>query len=263
MTFLRKDPKTTGIILEDFDSVFTNKFYHTNINSSSIIVAASIVARSLYILAHQSKDLSTSALSAINVNASLIEELIDCLVKCEPGLSCSLVRSYISPRNACPSNYVGVVLGEPSSTPPPEYVTDISRFVWNFLAERTSRPHENATSACPDDCRNTGDVCIKTETDGKGVCVTSTTRYVPAYSTRLKYESEGWNILPADSSDPMGMVDPVWTESNWDVITLRLYAVEDAAYDRLVLLGGCTLTVIAYIATLLTGSFITKTLKQD
>ncbi|URE35759.1 Nicastrin [Musa troglodytarum] len=51
MTFLRKNSSAAGIVLEDFDSFFTNKFYHTNINSSSIAAAAALVARTLYILA--------------------------------------------------------------------------------------------------------------------------------------------------------------------------------------------------------------------
>ncbi|BBH02731.1 Zn-dependent exopeptidases superfamily protein, partial [Prunus dulcis] len=33
--------------------------------------------------------------------------------------------------------------------------------------------------------------------------------YVPAYSTRLKYESGTWIVLPSNNSDPMGLVDAV------------------------------------------------------
>ena len=151
--------------------------YVANVNSSAIVAAASLVARTLYILASDGKDLSTSALSAINVNASLVEALLGCLLNCDPGLSCELVKNYIAPRTNCPSNYVGVLLEEPSATPYPGYVSDVSRFIWNFLADRTSISKENAASACPKDCRNEGEVCIGAELDGKGVCVISTTRY--------------------------------------------------------------------------------------
>ncbi|RVW81136.1 Nicastrin [Vitis vinifera] len=183
MSFLRKNSSTSGIVLEDFDATFANQFYHShlddlsNVNSSAIVAAASLVARTLYILASDDKDLSTSALSAINVNASLVEALLGCLLNCDPGLSCDLVKKYIAPRTNCPSNYVGVLLGEPSATLYPGYVSDVSRFIWNFLADRTSIPRENATSACPKDCSNEGEVCIGEELDGKGVCVISTTRY--------------------------------------------------------------------------------------
>ncbi|XP_044468163.1 nicastrin isoform X3 [Mangifera indica] len=266
MAFLRKRSQTSGVVLEDFDRVFANKFYHShlddlsNVNSSAIVAAASLVARSLFILASENNDLGSSVLDSINVNVSLVEELMSCLLSCEPGLSCELVKNYISPDNACPNHYVGVVIGEPSSNP--GYVDDISRFVLNFLAEVTSIQKENASSSCLRGCTN-NEVCIRAETEGKGVCVISTTRYVPAYSTRLKFESGTWNVLPSDSSDPLGLVDPVWTESNWDVIGLRVYTVQNASYDRLVLLGGVTITILACLAIVLTRRFITKALKQD
>ena len=88
-------------------------------------------------------------------------------------------------------------------------------------------------------------------------------RYVPAYSTRLKFDSEAWIVLPPNSSDPMGMVDPVWTESNWNAIGLRVYTVQNGAYDNLVLLGGIAITVLAYLAIVITRAFITKSLKRD
>lgn len=88
-------------------------------------------------------------------------------------------------------------------------------------------------------------------------------RYVPAYSTRLKFESGTWNLLPSNSSDTMGMLDPVWTESNWNTIGLRVYTVQDAAYDRIVLLAGIAITVLAYLAIISTRSLITKALKRD
>jgi nicastrin len=147
-----------------------------NINSSAVVAAASIVARTLYILASGNKNLSSSALSAINVNVSLVEELMGCLLDCNPGLSCELVKNYISPSSSCPSHYVGVIRGEPSSAPYPGYVDDVSRFLWNFLADRTSIPSKNASSVCSHGCSR-GEVCVRAEPDGKGACVISTTRY--------------------------------------------------------------------------------------
>lgn len=61
----------------------------------------------------------------------------------------------------------------------------------------------------------------------------------------------------------MGLEDAVWTESNWDTIQLRVYSVQDAAYDRLILLAGIAVTVLAYTAIVVTRAFITKALKQD
>ncbi|KAI5648110.1 hypothetical protein M9H77_34115 [Catharanthus roseus] len=268
MTFLKKNPQTSGIVLEDFDSAFTNNFYHShldnlsNINSSAIVATASLIARTLYILASD-KDLNTSALTGINVNASLVEELLGCLLSCEPGLSCDLVKQYISPTTTCPGHYVGVILGEPTSSPYLGYVGDVSRFVWNFLADKTSIPSRNVSATCPKECSGSGELCIRAETDSKGICVTSSTRYVPAYSTRLKYESETWKLLPHNSADVMGAVDPVWTESNWDVIKLRVYNVQDSSYDNLILLLGIGVTVLSYLAIGIAKAFIRKALKRD
>ncbi|KAF9683851.1 hypothetical protein SADUNF_Sadunf04G0057000 [Salix dunnii] len=261
------NPSTSGMVLEDFDTSFSDKFYHShlddmsNINSSAIVAAASLVARTLYILASDDKNLSSTVLDAINVNASLVKELMSCLLDCEPGLSCELVKSYIVPTNQCPNHYVGVILGEPSSNPNLGYVDDVSRFIWNFLADRTSSSMEDVRSDCSKECSS--GVCIKAEAGGKGVCAISTTRYVPAYSTRLNYESGMWHVLPSNSSDPMGMVDPVWTESNWDTIRLQVYTVQNVAFDRLVLLAGIAITIMAYLAIVLTRAYIAKALKRD
>lgn len=148
-----------------------------NVNSSAVVAAASLIARTLYILASETKDVQDSTLAAISVNVSLVEQLMDCLLDCDPGLSCELVKKYISPASTCPSHYVGVIMDEPSSTPYPGYINDVPRFIWNFLADRTSIPRENNSSGCQQGCNSRDEVCIKAETDGKGVCVLSTTRY--------------------------------------------------------------------------------------
>ncbi|CAA0814554.1 Nicastrin [Striga hermonthica] len=268
MTFLRKKPLISGLVLEDFDSAFSNEFYHShfddlsNINSSSITAAASLVARTLFILAGGE---NPSAINNIKINSSLVDELISCLLNCDPGLSCELVKHYISPSTACPSHYVGVILGKPSSTPYPSYVGDVSRFVWNFLADKTSIPSKNVSSSCPKDCHDVDELCIREEADGKGVCVISTTRYVPAYSTRLKYDEsvESWTVLPINSSDTMGTEDPIWTESNWDTINLRLYTVQTSTYDNLILLLGIIITFLSYLVIAIGRTVIRKALKQD
>lgn len=269
MSFSKQKPHIAGVVLEDFDTSFTNKFYHShlddlsNINSSAIVAAASLVARTLYILANNSKDLSDSSINSIKVNTSLVDELLGCLLNCEPGLSCELVNHYISPFSTCPSHYVGVIQGEPSSEPYLGYVGDVSRFIWNYMADKTSIPSKNV-SPCSENCSKTGGICIKQEIDGKGECVMSTTRYIPAYSTRLKYDSSGtWSVLPPNSSDQMGVTDPIWTESNWNIISLRVYSVQGASYDHLVLMAGVAVTALSYLIIVVIKTFIAKALKQD
>ncbi|GAY32526.1 hypothetical protein CUMW_273860 [Citrus unshiu] len=105
---------------KDFDTAFTNKFYHSHLDD--MVAAASLIARSLYILASDNNDMHSSVLGAIN----------------------------------------------------------------HFLPSLNVANH----------------------------------RYVLAYSTRLTFESGTWNVLPPNSSDSMGSVDPVSTESNWNTIGL-------------------------------------------
>ncbi|XP_071696314.1 nicastrin isoform X2 [Rutidosis leptorrhynchoides] len=268
MSFATQNPHTAGFVLEDFDSVFTNKFYHShlddlsNINSSAIVAAASLVARTLYIIASNTNHISDSSLNSVKVNTTLVDELLSCLLSCELGLSCDLVKQYIYPFSTCPSHYVGVIQGEPSSVPYLNYVGDVSRFVWNFMADKTSTQVKNV-SPCSGNCTKTGGVCIKQEIDGKGVCVISKTRYIPSYSTRLKYDSETWSVLPSSSSDPMGAVDPIWTESNWNTISLRVYSVQSNFYDHFILVAGVALTALSYLLIVIVKTLIAKAFKQD
>lgn len=145
-----------------------------NINSSSIAAAAALVARSMYILASADSVVDLMTLNTIKVNVSLVKELIGCLLTCNPGLSCGLVKSFISPSNSCPSHYVGVFLDDPSGTQFPSFADETSRFVWNFLADRTSALAGN--SSCTGKCGGEGEVCVGAEVEGGGRCVVSTTR---------------------------------------------------------------------------------------
>ena len=77
------------------------------------------------------------------------------------------------------------------------------------------------------------------------------------------FESGIWNVLPPNSSDSMGSVDPVWTESNWNTIGLRVYTIQNGAYDHFILIGGITVTILAYFMIALARSLITKALKRD
>lgn len=70
-------------------------------------------------------------------------------------------------------------------------------------------------------------------------------------------------MLPANASDPMGAVDPVWTESFWDTIGLRVYKVQSPSYDRFVLLVGVAITVASYIGVIATKALFIKALKRD
>lgn len=61
----------------------------------------------------------------------------------------------------------------------------------------------------------------------------------------------------------MGVVDPVWTESNWNSLGIRVYTVQTAAYDWVVLFGGIALTILAYLAIAVTRTLVAKATKRD
>lgn len=105
----------------------------------------------------------------------MVEELIGCLLTCDPGLSCAIIKNFISPSSSCPNHYVGVFIDSPSDRQHPQYADDTSRFVWNFLAEKTSTSKKNLSS-CTGECSNSNEVCIGAETENGGRCIISTTR---------------------------------------------------------------------------------------
>lgn len=88
-------------------------------------------------------------------------------------------------------------------------------------------------------------------------------RYVPAYSTRLNFVDGTWRLQPPNASDPMGMVDPVWTESYWDTIGLRTYKIQSSFYDNIVLLWGIAVTVFTYLLIVVSRAYLRKAMKRD
>ncbi|KAF2602905.1 hypothetical protein F2Q70_00026960 [Brassica cretica] len=161
------------------------------------------------------------------------------------------------PREQFLGNYAGVMSGEPSSKP---YLGSAVTFLdsyGTFWLKKTSVQKGNATSACSKgSCSRTDQVCIKAESRKEGTCVVSTTRYVPAYSTRLKYNDGAWTILPQNTSDSIGMVDPIWTERNRNSIGVQVYTVQHSAYDNAVLVAGITVTTLAYIGIMVAKSYV-------
>lgn len=87
--------------------------------------------------------------------------------------------------------------------------------------------------------------------------------YVPAYSTRLNFVDGAWRLQPANASDIMGMIDPVWTESYWDTIGLRAYKIQSSFYDNIVLLWGIAVTVFTYLLIVVSRASLMKAMKRD
>lgn len=207
-----------GVVLEEFDTAFSNKFYHSqyddksNVNTTAIAAAASILARTLVMLASENTDSPIlksiqvtplfSQLPLLNrfvldnldfflsdfaryrickqVNTSLVEELVECFSSTSPGMRCRLVESLMTASQDFASQYVGVFQADPSALPnsTPEIISDTTRFVWNFLADRTSLQREKPPVNCASVCKNPGEVCVGATKSQQGQCRASATRYV-------------------------------------------------------------------------------------
>lgn len=61
----------------------------------------------------------------------------------------------------------------------------------------------------------------------------------------------------------MGAKDPVWTESNWDMIMVRVYTMQDETYDRVILVLGIIVTLVAYLLIVVGRTLVRKALKRD
>lgn len=268
MTFVHNDPSVAGVVLEEFDTAFSNKFYHSqyddkiNVNTTSIAAAASILASTLVMLASGNTD--SPILKSIQANTSLVEELVECFSSTSPGMRCRLVESLMTASQDVASQYVGVFQADPSVLPnsTPEIIGDTTRFVWNFLADRTSLQRENLPAKCASECKIPEEVCVGTTKTQQGQCRASATRYVPAYSPRLKFQEYWWELLPLEAGDKMGAADPVYTESFWNSISIRAYQQEGAWYDELILFSGVCVTFVSVVSIYISRSFLSKRLKR-
>ncbi|MCO5593528.1 hypothetical protein L7F22_047542 [Adiantum nelumboides] len=272
MAFLHDNENTSGVVLTEFDSVFMNTNYHSSldvkgqVNVSSIASAASLVARTLYLLVTGQSNITATDSDLLTVKTSWIEELTGCLLTCNPGMACDLVKQFITPTQTCPNHYVGVFLGDPTEPPVAENIDDTARFVWNFLANRTASiingTDTSAIMECTTGCTNSEQVCAGSTVEHKGVCVHSTTRYVPAYSTRLQYAADGWRVIPAVTGDVMGKADPVYTESYWKVLGVRVFSKESSTFEGWIFILGMGIMVGSFVISLFAKSSFRKRLKH-
>lgn len=110
---------------------------------------------------------------------SLVEEMVNCFFGTSPGMRCSLVESLMTASHDVANHYVGVFQADPSVSPNsmPEVIDDTTRFVWNFLADRTALPREDLHEKCTLVCKNPDEVCVGATQSQLGQCRVSSTRY--------------------------------------------------------------------------------------
>lgn len=111
---------------------------------------------------------------------SLVEEMVKCFSDSTLGKKCELVESLITASQGFTNHYVGAFVGDPTSSPLMEFIDDTSRFVWNFLADRTKLQATNQGSTlrqeCTLSCEKPDEVCVGATESHSGRCIVSTTR---------------------------------------------------------------------------------------
>ncbi|KAK9823947.1 hypothetical protein WJX72_006597 [[Myrmecia] bisecta] len=293
MSFLRVNASISGAVLAEFDSAFTNAHFEghdddeSNLNAASVATAAMVAARALHTLAQAGGTSTVLQVDAVKVR-STVDSLIACLVKADPGLTCPLSLSLILPTRVQAEHYISDMhsLTADSQDPNPNIKSNIERFVWNFLALRTSSgPAKNADGSA-DGCDpyehacEAGAVCLAYHPDRKrspdnGRCIRSTACYVPSYSTRLNCSGcNGEDTLAeflwqftdaaADWEAQYGWpADPVWTESLWARVALRMYQRDTDSVARALVGIGLGVTGLSIVAVLAARGVYEKHLKSQ
>ncbi|GAB4818162.1 hypothetical protein N2152v2_005208 [Parachlorella kessleri] len=286
-----------GAVIEDFDTEFKSATFESNydtvdtINASSIEAAALLVARAVHVLALG----DTPPFPPLPVNYTRVQQTVAALIACllgDLGLRCPLAAALMSPvSGGTVQHYISILrtITEDPQTADTASKKDVERFVWNFLAFATagidpldgippsaSRCQPYDASACP-----RGAVCAGYRSmagdAGKGVCLNTTVRYVPSYSTSLECQgcngsatlgNFGWQVTTAAQQweQQYGWPpDPLYTESNWPYGTphLELFLKDTARTDWAVMVAGLCVSAVAGLAALATHAAYEKRLKQS
>lgn len=177
------------------------------------------------------KNVSTVAHLDVEAGNDAVRELTTCLADKDSSLSeCELGKKffgdlgnalgatpsdgYIDPV-VMPTRYPNTLVGLASDAQSQADKSRLTRFVWSYLAEATSR------SVTPRMCESNGScaakdaVCVGHSGSNAGECHDASPRYVLALSSRLSYDSStgAWDVRePRDDAERDA---PLWTESNW------------------------------------------------
>ncbi|KAF9087087.1 hypothetical protein BGX29_001048 [Mortierella sp. GBA35] len=264
MSFLKSRANIPTVVLTDYQkqmSTLTNNDQDDSWNTPNSInliqQAASVISKTAWLQAQGVSNPvamtpeQTQAIASIQVDASLIQDLLGCL---SYNYSCALVDAYLNvtassnPPTRLP-HYSGTLYSQSQPFP---------IFAWSFLANMTSV--RNTTSPVP---RVTGcssqpatvkcgpkEYCVGNQ------CIVSLTRYHDAYGVGLAMNADA-DYYVKDASKP------TWTESTWDPIGLRMFDVTSPGLQIAELMTGIVLTVVSSGLVWYSRRFLGKTLKQD
>jgi len=199
--------------------------------SSLICQAATLLLRTIYAIGKDVPPQSGPEFDGLTANCTLVAALVNCLTAnntCNekmallPGLTASNAEEW-------PAHYVGVNRGSA--------LTLHQKFIHDWVYNKTAFERGKECKKV-DDCGGENFQCIASN------CVKSATYTHEASSTNVQFVvtdfSMYWQVIDPTSSDP------IWTESNWKPLSLRIFLMGDPTQDY-IFLGIAILEVILCI----------------
>lgn len=242
MSWLQRAPGLPHAVLTDHDQQYTNRFYHSifddirNVDATLVCNASTVLARAVASLMLFNEPPTAATLAA---NCTLVQRLLECLAD---SWHCPMMQDYFRGFNMpeYPSNTAGVHQDNSFSVP--------VKFVHDVAAEWSAR------TVPPSPC-GSGDRC-KAHNDSQGLCIRGTcvdvsrAWFADAFSPAIGWMDGYWHVTDTNAAVP------VFTESNWNHLGVRVFPAEAPAVQLASLLVGGLLTVAtALLCVLATRSF--------
>ncbi|KAG0269707.1 hypothetical protein BGZ95_001960 [Linnemannia exigua] len=264
MAFLKSRGNIPTVVLTDYQkqmSALTNHDEDDSWNTPNAVnliqKAASVISTTAWLQAQGVSDAAamtpeqTQAIASIQVDAKLIQDLLGCL---SLNYSCPLVDRYlnVTASNTPPTrlpHYSGTLYSQSQPFP---------IFVWSFLANMTSVKSTTSPSQRVTGCSSQSATvqCGPKEYCVGDQCVVSLTRYHDAFGVGIGMNANGQYYIKDASK-------PVWTESTWDPIGLRMFDVTSPGSQVAELMTGIVLTIVSSCVIWYSRRFLKKTLKED
>lgn len=165
-------------------------------------------------------------------NCALIKDLHECFAT---NFTCSLAKTFLNSSMGRSSRDVGFLYAAG------KFTRDIS-----LLKELMS--NYSATNVSSQTCRFDND-CPGRDVCNINKCITSFTRFHPAYGTALDYDSSRNRYVVRNKSDTR----PSWTISLYSTYGMRLYLSDSPSSEAGQVFGGLMFTFIGIMGTLRVG----------
>jgi len=285
-------PLYPGAVLTEFDSQYINPYHWSRYDQASVTLSprkmaavAQSVARMLYkeMTGALPPDVSSSgspsgavesAVMLKNSTEAFVEELIGCLLRHSPGMQCDMVTDLMTAGSRTAQHYVGIMSSIPSQLQSANDKSDVERFVWNFLGNRTgllaTDPNHKgggveAPVACTkqSQCASMGGYCVGITRDSKGWCVRASMNYTLALSKHLtsSHTPNGikWSV---DRNGAVADNDPLITESFWpNDLGSTVFLRDSFQHDLVVFIGGLSVTCVCIVVATVTTVVYDRRLK--